>query len=127
MISLIKVGVQEKLPPAPPEVSPSGSQMIFPPLSVVSLPPFVPTLVQFRVEMARPPPLTTRPFMVELAVVALILVVEIPPWKVEVAVEVEVMTPVIRLPIEVEAIYDWLAYRVPEEVALVPEKPPLKV
>ena len=54
----------------------------------------------------------TRPFRVEEAAVALILVVWIPPAKVEVAVVVEVMTPVVSLPMEVEA-------RIPSEKATV--------
>jgi hypothetical protein len=51
----------------------------------------------------------TRPFTVEEAVVALMRVVCTPPAKVEVADDVEVMTPVVRVPMEEEATNSFTA------------------
>src|SRR3989344_3996592 len=52
-----------------------------------------------RVWSCTPPPLITRPLRVEEAVVVLIRVVLIPPANVEVAVEVEVIEPVVNAPV----------------------------
>ena len=51
-----------------------------------------------------PPPVITRPLIVEEADVALIAVVWRPPANVEVAVVVEMMEPVVRLPMELEEV-----------------------
>ena len=58
---------------------------------------------EMRVAILSPPPTSERPLTVEVAVVALSEVVWMPPANVEVAVEVEVIEPVVSLPIEEEA------------------------
>ncbi len=85
-------------------------------VSVVSLPPLPrPEQVEaLSVEKVRPPPVRTRPLIVEEAVVALSEVVWMPPAKVEVAVEVEVMEPVVSLPMEVEERKAFCALRTGE-------------
>jgi hypothetical protein len=82
----------------------SAAQITLPLASVVNLPPLVwpEQSDEASVENVRPPPESTRPLIVEEAEVALIAVVWIPPAKVEVAVEVEVMTPVVKFPTELE-------------------------
>ena len=52
----------------------------------------------FSVENVRPPPVSTSPFTVDEALVALSAVVCTPPANVEVAVEVETMRPNCPLP-----------------------------
>lgn len=64
----------------------------------------------------RPPPVSTRPLTVEEAAVALMALVWIPPAKVEVAVEVEVSVPTVRLPM-VEDETNSLTKATPVEVA----------
>lgn len=78
------------------------------------------------VPICKPPLERTRPAMVEEALVAEMRVVEMPPAKVEVAVEVEVSVPTVRFPAEVEARYELLAYKVPVLVALTKVWPPVQ-